>query len=251
MVGWRALAVGCYTRIVTRPEGDPTRFGTIAFYAALGRAFVAMCAFIPVLFAIELIDKAVGHRLDQDGGIRPHDLAGLDGIVFAPFLHASFLHLYSNSVPLILTGTFVLAIGLKRFLAVTGFVIICSGVGVWLTGNPRTVVIGASGVIFGYIGFLLTRGIVERSWWGIAVGALIGLLYGAQISGVFPTGQPISWQAHLFGLLGGVVAAVLFRRRRPRRVPAPDGPTEPAGPGTATPPTLDLPTLDLPDRPIG
>ena len=76
-------------------------------------------------------------------------------------------------------------------------------------------VVGASGVIFGYLGILLTRGIVERSWWNFAVVLLVGLLYGWQLVGILPTDERISWQGHLFGLLGGVVAAILFRRRRP------------------------------------
>jgi membrane associated rhomboid family serine protease len=194
--------------------GDPNRFGTVAFYAALGRAFVIMCAVIPVLFAIELLDRGTNHQLDVDAGIIPHRLDGLDGVLFAPFLHANFNHLYSNSVPLLLTGTFVLATGARRFIGVTVLVALFSGLGVWFTGEPDTVVIGASGVIFGYVGFLLVRGIVERSWWGIGVGLLIGLLYGAQLVNVLPTDARFSWQAHLFGLIGGIVAAIVFHRRR-------------------------------------
>jgi membrane associated rhomboid family serine protease len=185
----------------------------VAFYATLGRAFVIMCGIIPLLFAIELLDRSTDHELDVRGGIIPHHLGGLDGVLFAPFLHADFNHLYGNSVPLLLTGTFVLATGGRRFLAVTAVVALASGLGVWFTGDPGTVVIGASGVIFGYLGFLFMRGIVERSWWGIAVGLLVGLLYGAQLANVLPTDPRLSWQAHLFGLGGGVVAAFLFRRR--------------------------------------
>jgi membrane associated rhomboid family serine protease len=197
------------------PESDEAeRFGSVAFYAALGRAFVAMCALIPVLFVIELLDRASNHHLDQIGGIRPHEIAGLDGIVFAPFLHASFVHLYSNSIPLIITGTFVLARGVRRFLVVTAFIAVASGLGAWLLGSGGTVIIGASGIVFGYLGYLLARGIVERSLWGIAVGLLVGLLYGTQISGVLPTDRLISWQAHLCGFAGGVLAAILFRRWR-------------------------------------
>jgi membrane associated rhomboid family serine protease len=220
----------------TDRDGDPNRFGSVAFYAALGKAFVTMCAVVVGLFAIELLNHYDGDRLNALGGIKPHHLDGLDGIVFAPFLHASFAHFYSNAVPLLFTGTFVLATGIRRFFAVTLVVVVVSGVGVWLVGSPNTVVVGASGVILGYIGFLLMRGIVERSWWGIAVGVLIGLLYGTQILGsVLPTDEQVSWQAHLFGFLGGIVAAILFRRRRIR--PAPAGPTAA---------TLDLPTtLDL------
>jgi membrane associated rhomboid family serine protease len=192
---------------------DPNRFGTTAFYASIGKAFVTMCAAIPVLFLIEVLDQASGHRLDAEGGIRPRSLIGLDGIVFAPFLHASFLHLYSNAIPLILVGTFVLASGGKRFLRVTAFVALASGLGVWFLASNTT--IGASGVILGFVGFLFMRGIVERSWWNFAVALLIGGLYGWQISGLIETRDPnISWQAHLFGLIGGLIAAVLFRSTR-------------------------------------
>jgi membrane associated rhomboid family serine protease len=211
-------------------NGDAGRFGTVAFYAALGRAFVAMCGVVVLLFVIQVINYADGERLDALGGIRPHHLDGLDGILFAPFLHASFDHIYANAVPLLLTGTFVVAGGVKRALAVTALIALGSGLGVWFTGDAHSVVVGASGVILGYIGFLLMRGIVEHSRWGIAVGLLIGLLYGAQIlAEVMPTDAQVSWQAHLFGLLSGLVAAILFRRRRPR-------------PGGAAP---DDPDLDL------
>src|SRR2546421_4650916 len=205
------------------PSGDANRFGTVAFYAALGKAFVTMCAVIPVLFLVELLDFATGHQLDQLGGVRPREPDGLDGIVFAPFLHASFAHLYSNSVPLLLIGTFVLAAGGRRFLWVTGLIALVSGLGTWLTGPPHSVIVGASGIVFGYLGYLLVRGVVERNWWSIAVSVLIGLLFGWTLVGVLPTDQRISWQAHLFGLVGGVAAAILFRRRRPR--PAPVAPT--------------------------
>ncbi|GAB2926807.1 rhomboid family intramembrane serine protease [Micromonospora polyrhachis] len=196
--------------------GDPSQFGSEAFYAALGRAFVAMCAVVPVLFVIEALDIWLGAGFDTLGGIIPQRIEGLDGIFFGPFLHHGFDHLYSNSVPLILLGTFVLAAGVRRFLYSTLVIVLISGLGVWITGSPNSIVVGASGVVFGYLGLLLARGIVERSWWNLAVVLLVGMLYGGQLIGVFPTNEQISWQGHLFGLLGGIVAAVLFRRRRPR-----------------------------------
>ncbi|GAA4458716.1 rhomboid family intramembrane serine protease [Phytohabitans houttuyneae] len=196
-------------------SGDPNRFGTEAFYASLGRAFVAMCAVIPVLFLIEALDGWLGNPFDRSVGIVPHHIEGLDGVFFAPFLHHGFDHLYSNSVPLILLGTFVLAAGGRRFLYSTLFIIFASGLGVWFTGSPNTVVVGASGVIFGYLGLLLMRGLVERSWWNVGVVLLVGLLYGWQlIGGILPSDPQVSWQGHLFGFLGGLVAAILFRRRR-------------------------------------
>jgi membrane associated rhomboid family serine protease len=193
---------------------DSAEFGTQLFYAALGRAFVAMCAAVPFLFGIELLDWWSPIDFDVVAGIRPQHVEGLDGVLFGPFLHVDFDHLYGNSVPLILLGTFVLAAGARRFLYSTLIIMGVSGLGVWFTGSPNSVVVGASGVIFGYLGLLLARGVVERSWWNVAVGLLIALLYGWQLIGVLPTHPQVSWQGHLFGFLGGLIAAVIFRRRR-------------------------------------
>jgi membrane associated rhomboid family serine protease len=219
---------------VTPPGRDGReQFGTVAFYAALGRAFVVMCAVVPALFAVELIDQATGHNLDRHAGILTRRASGLDGIVFAPFLHFSWAHLYGNSIPLLLTGTFVLATGTKRFLGVTFLVAVTSGLAVWLFGPTGGDTVGASGIIFGYLGFLFMRGLVEHSWWTIAVALLVGLLFGVALSGVVPGDPHISWQAHLGGLLGGLVAAVVFRQRRRR-------PTQPAD---ELPSTITIPTV--------
>jgi len=196
------------------------KFGTEAFYAALGRAFVTMCAIIPVLFLIEAIDRGIGSgRLDVAGGIIPRRVSGLDGVLFSPFLHDGWDHLYGNAVPLILVGTFALAGGVRRFIWSTVVIMLVSGLGVWFVGSPNTVVVGASGVIFGYLGLLVTRGVVEHSWWNFFVAALIGLLYWYQLYNILPTDQRIAWQGHLLGLLGGILAAILFRRRRPKPAP--------------------------------
>jgi len=195
-------------------EDAAMKFGTVAFYASLGRAFVTMCAVIPVLFLIEVIDIGTGGYLDVAGGIIPHRLDGLDGVLFSPLLHAGWDHLYGNAVPLILVGTFALAGGAKRFIYSTLLIMLVSGLGVWFIGSPDSVVVGASGVVFGYLGLLLARGFVEHSWWNIGVAAFIGLLYWYQLYNILPTDQRISWQGHLLGLLGGMVAAFIFRRRR-------------------------------------
>ncbi|GIF10853.1 rhomboid family intramembrane serine protease [Actinoplanes teichomyceticus] len=189
-------------------------FGTEAFYAALGRAFVTMCAVIPILFLVEALDVAAGAgTLDLAGGIVPRHVDGLDGVLFSPFLHAGWDHLYGNAVPLILVGTFALAGGARRFIWSTFVIMLVSGLGVWFVGDPGTVVVGASGVIFGYLGLLFARGFVERSWWNLAVAAFIGLLYWYQVYNILPTDRAVSWQGHLLGLIGGFVAAFLFRRR--------------------------------------
>jgi membrane associated rhomboid family serine protease len=209
---------------LSRPDNGPLRFGTEIFYASIGRAFVVMCAVAPVLFLIEVLNWSTDNGLASAGGIRPRRLDGIDGILFAPFLHASFLHVTANSIPLILLGTFVLAGGVRRTLWSTALITLVAGVGVWAIGDlffteqgaPSTVHVGASGVVFGFLGLLLTRGIVERSWWNAAVAVLVGVLYGWQLQGLLPGQAGISWEGHLFGFIGGVIAAILFRWRRPR-----------------------------------
>jgi membrane associated rhomboid family serine protease len=199
---------------------DAYRFGTVGFYAALGRAFVRMCAVVPVLAVIEFIDQRLNGRLDAFAGIRPHQLSGLDGILLAPFVHSGWEHLLANSSPLILLGTFVLAAGTRRFLISTLIIAVFSGLGVWFLTPPNYLVLGASGVIFGWLGLLFMRGIVERRLWHLAVALVVGLLYGWQLVLLLPTDKQISWQGHLFGFVGGLVAAVLVRRRRIEVVPA-------------------------------
>jgi membrane associated rhomboid family serine protease len=219
---------------LSRTDEEPLRFGTEPFYASLGRAFVIMCAAVPGLFLIEVLDWATpGYSLAAAGGIRPREVDGLDGLLFSPFLHVNFAHLYANSIPLILLGTFVLAAGVRRFLWSSGVIMVVAGLGVWIVGSPGTVHVGASGVIFGYLGLLLTRGIVERSWWNLAVGLLIGILYWWQLFGILPGQERVSWEGHLFGFIGGVLAAIIFRRRKRR----------PAGNG---PPDVTLPDFTLP-----
>lgn len=193
---------------------ESARFGTDAFYGSIGRAFVTMCGIIPILFLIEALDQAIGPgTLDLAGGIIPRRPDGLDGVLLSPFLHSGWDHLYGNAVPLILVGTFAMAGGARRFIWSTLTIMLISGIGVWLIGDDGTVVVGASGVIFGYLGLLFARGLVERSWWNLGVAAFIGLLYWYQIYNILPTDKAISWQGHLLGLIGGFIAAFLFRRR--------------------------------------
>jgi membrane associated rhomboid family serine protease len=193
---------------------DADRFGTQAFYAALGRAFVVMCGVVPVLALIEFVDQRLHGALDAAAGIRPHELAGLDGVLFAPLVHSGWEHLLANSSPLILLGTFALAAGVRRFVIATLTIMVFSGLGVWFLTPSNYLVLGASGVIFGWLGLLFMRGIVERSLWHLAVALIAGLLYGWQLVLLLPTDQQISWQGHLFGFLGGLVAGVVTRRRR-------------------------------------
>ncbi len=166
---------------------------------------------VVLLWSIEIIDFFMGGRLNYYG-IYPRTYVGLKGILFAPFLHGSFGHLISNTIPFIVMGWFVMLRETKEFFVVSAIALLASGSGVWLFGAPRSLHIGASGVIFGYFGFLLARAYFERSALSIALALTVGLLYGGLIWGVLPTQLGISWEGHLFGFIGGVLAASLLAK---------------------------------------
>jgi membrane associated rhomboid family serine protease len=180
-------------------------------------AFVMVTTTLVVLWVVEIVDSAMNGRLDGYG-IRPRSLSGLEGLPFAPFLHAGFGHLLSNSVVFAVLGVIAYAaVSLGRFLSLIVLTALSSGLGAWLFGEPNTLVIGSSGVVFGLLGFLLFRGLAERSPGTITVSIMMLLVYGGTISGVLPGSPFVSWQAHLFGFIGGAGAAFLLRSPRPVR----------------------------------
>jgi membrane associated rhomboid family serine protease len=173
-----------------------------------GWARAATCAlgFVVLLWAIEFVDVVLGNRLD-DEGVRPRDDEGLVGILFAPLLHAGWDHLIANSLPLLVLGFLVFLSGIGRALAATAVIWVVGGLGTWLIAPEHTVHIGASVIVFGWLTYLMLRGIFARSEAQIALGAVILILYGGMLLGVLP-GQPgVSWQGHLFGAIGGGLAA--------------------------------------------
>ncbi|MFJ6571624.1 rhomboid family intramembrane serine protease [Streptomyces sp. NPDC091292] len=176
-----------------------------------------MVAWVALLWILEGVDTATNHALDTYG-ITPRRFTELRDIVPAAFLHGSWDHVASNSVPLLVLGFIAALAGIRRFAAVVATVIVVSGLGVWLTAPPNTVTLGASGVVFGLFGYLLVRGFVDRRPLDIVVGVIVAAIYGSILWGVLPTDSGISWQGHLFGLIGGVLAAFVFRR--PREIPA-------------------------------
>lgn len=165
------------------------------------------------LWLIELIDLIQPWLTFDWYGIHPRTLIGLPGILLAPLLHAGFGHLLANTVPLFILGWLVLLRRRQDLLIVSLTAIIISGLGVWLFGGSNTVHIGASGVIFGLLGYLLARGYFERSIPAILLAVLAFLLYGGMVWGVLPGRDGVSWLAHLFGFIGGVGAAYLLTRR--------------------------------------
>jgi membrane associated rhomboid family serine protease len=175
------------------------------------RSALLMLLLTAGLYVIEVADIASGERLELEGGIRPLALDGLDGVLWSPLLHDDFAHLMANTVPFLVFGFLAMAGGIRQFLVVTATIWLLGGIGVWLTGGDGYH-IGASGLIFGWLVFLLTRGFFARSGLQILLAVGLFFVWGGILFGVLP-GQPgVSWQAHLFGALAGLLAARLVAR---------------------------------------
>lgn len=181
-----------------------------------GAAFRVVLVMVAVMWTAEIVDVAAGHRLDRLG-IEPRDADGLVGVATAPFLHAGFEHLASNTVPFVALGLAIAFSGLVRLAAVTGIVMLVGGFGTWLVAPQNTVHIGASGLVFGYASYLIVRGIFNRRAGELALAALVVLFMGGALLGGLVPRSGVSWQGHLFGALGGVVAARLLTPPRGRR----------------------------------
>jgi membrane associated rhomboid family serine protease len=179
-------------------------------------ALLFVAAMVALMWLAEVVDVVAGGRLDEYG-IHPRDVNGLPEIVSAPFLHAGFGHLVSNTVPFVIMGAAIALGGLVRVAAVTAVVGLVSGLGTWLIAPADTVTIGASGLVFGYATYLVARGFLSKRLMDLVVGAAVVALWGfALLQGLLPQ-ERISWQAHAFGAVGGLVAASLLagRRREP------------------------------------
>jgi membrane associated rhomboid family serine protease len=174
------------------------------------------------MWIVEIVDVVAGD-LDS-AGIQPRDPDGLPGIVLAPFLHGGFGHLIGNTLPFLVLGGAIALSGLSRVASVTAIVILLGGLGTWAVAPENTVHIGASGVVFGYATYLLTRGLFSRSLAHLAGAVLVLALYGTTLLvGLVPT-PGVSWQGHLFGAVAGIVAARILDARE-REQPADSHPS--------------------------
>jgi membrane associated rhomboid family serine protease len=178
----------------------------------IATAAITSAAFVALLWAVEIVDTVLGNRLDYYG-IQPREIDGLWGILWAPLLHGGWQHLLANSGPALVLSFVIVLSGLALWAEATAIIWVVAGVGTWLIAQPNSVHIGASSLIFGWITFLVLRGVFARSALQIVVGVLVLGAYGGVLWGVFPGQQGISWQGHLFGAVGGVIAAVLLGRR--------------------------------------
>ena len=212
-------------------EGDAQ-----SMVAEARKAFFVMAGFIAIIWIVQLVNAADHYQLTIDYGIRPHDISALPYLLTAPFLHFSWAHIEGNSGPLFIFGFLAAYRGVVKFLWVTLLVMLTSGLAAWLFEPSSTVGAGASGVVFGYFGYIMVRGFFDRHVIDMIIGAIMALSFAYQFTVLLPHAG-IGWQAHIGGLVGGVLAGWLFRDKRPRASAKP----APLAPGAGSAPTVSYP----------
>ncbi|GII65516.1 rhomboid family intramembrane serine protease [Sphaerisporangium krabiense] len=198
------------------------------------KAFWVMVGFLALIWLVQIANWATGYSLSQSFGIAARDPARLPDIVTAPFLHWSWAHIEGNSGPLFVFGFLAAYRGVGKFLGVTAIIAATSGLGVWFVASPHSVTAGASGVVFGYFGYVLVKGLFDRHGIDIVVGLVMALCFAYHFTGLLPTDE-FSWQGHLFGFAGGILGGWFFRDRRPRAAAVPPQAATRPVPGAARP----------------
>lgn len=179
----------------------------------LKSGFGVVLAAVVLMWGIEIVDSVFfGSRLEVNG-IQPRSFEGLDGIIWAPLLHGDFAHLVSNTIPFLVLGGLVAIAGLRKWLKITAIIVVIGGGLTWLFASTATH-IGASGVVFGYFGYLIGSAVFERRFAPLIPAAIAIFLYSGIVFGVIPQ-EGISWEGHLFGAFGGIAAARILRTTRP------------------------------------
>jgi membrane associated rhomboid family serine protease len=172
---------------------------------------------VAIMWIVEVVNSLDSYRLDSDGGIIPRDVDRVWAIFTSPFLHAGWQHLIDNTIPFVFMGVIIAMRGAAKLALVTLIVIVVGGLGTWLIAPAGTETVGASGVVFGYATYLFTRGLFDRSVLQILTGVVVGAVWGgALVSSIVPHAG-ISWQAHVCGAIGGVIAAWLLAGRQATR----------------------------------
>lgn len=185
----------------------------------LGRSLLIPFVIVGLMWSVEVWDWFLTVLIMESDksvsvldafGIRPRQLAGLPGILLAPLLHRDFGHLSGNTAPLLGLSLILAFTGMRRFLAATLLITIVTGSAVWLFGRKDAIHLGASGIVFGYLGFLLVKGFIEKRARWIVVSILIAFLYGGMMYSILPSKGSVSWESHFFGFLSGILACYLM-----------------------------------------
>jgi membrane associated rhomboid family serine protease len=243
--GWLGALTGRGVRGTTgRSTWDLGTGDAATVLAEARKALFVMVGFLALIWVIQIANWAAGYRLTLDYGIRAHDIGSLPDILTAPFLHFSWAHIEGNSGPLFIFGFLAAYRGVTKFLAVTAVVILTSGLGAWLAENSGSVGAGASGVVFGYFGYIMVRGFFDRHAIDMLIGAVMALCFAYQFTVLLPH-NGVGWQAHIGGLVGGVAAGWVFRDRRPGTPRASRSGSRPAAGRAGAPSHADGPRSEL------
>lgn len=175
---------------------------------------VILAGFVAIIWLVEFVDWIIFDGALDAYGVQPRTVTGLRGILFMPFLHRGFGHLLANTIPIVVLGWLVMVRRTADIFVVAAVTMLVAGLGIWLFGASNSIHVGASALVFGFFGFLLARAWFERSVSAIALALVVFLLYGGIIWGVLPGQDGISWLGHLFGFIGGILAAYLISPRR-------------------------------------
>jgi membrane associated rhomboid family serine protease len=219
---------------VTGTPGKGTTSGSRRLPSRFGRwqiqrgGIELLLGIVALMWAVEIVNWIDGYGLDNDG-IYARSLSHLWGIFTAPFIHANFApHLIDNTIPFVFMGIIIALRGARQVAIVTAIVIVLGGLGTWLIGPANVPTIGASGVVFGYATYLLTRGLFNRSLLELLTGGVVGVIWGGALLSSLVPHTGVSWQGHLCGGLAGVVAAYVLARQDPRRARRSVGTARPA-----------------------
>ncbi|MGX4689824.1 rhomboid family intramembrane serine protease [Streptomyces sp. JNUCC 63] len=180
------------------------------------KAFFVMFGFLVVVWLVQLANYAGSYALSRDYGVMSGDFGTLPGILTAPFLHWSWAHIESNSGPLFVFGFLAAYRGVVRFLGLSLLVAVTSGLTVWFLERGGVETVGASGLIFGYFGYVVVRGLFDRHLIDTLIGIVMAASFAYMLTVAVPGTPGVSWLGHLGGLIGGLVGAWLFRDRRSR-----------------------------------
>lgn len=196
-----------------------------AMIAEAKKALWVMVGLLALLWAIQIVNALGGYDLSREFGIETRDPASLPEIFTAPLLHYGWDHIEANSGPLFVFGFLAAYRGVKKWLGVSLLIVVASGLGIWVISPTSAVTVGASGLVFGYFGYVIVRGLFDRHPIDIVIGLVMALCFAYQFTSLLPTEEGVSWQGHLFGFAGGIIGGWLFRDRRPRAAAAPDAAT--------------------------
>jgi membrane associated rhomboid family serine protease len=210
---------------VSTSSESPAQSQAEAMIAEAKKALWVMVGLLALLWAIQIVNALGSYGLSREFGIDARDPASLPEIFSAPFLHFGWDHIEANSGPLFVFGFLAAYRGVKKWLGVSALIVVASGLGVWFISPSTAVTVGASGLVFGYFGYIIVRGVFDRHPIDIVIGLVMALCFAYQFSSLLPSDEHVSWQGHMFGFAGGIIGGWLFRDRRPKAVAAPDAAT--------------------------